>query len=188
MKQGETVVVDIGAEYNYYSADVTRTFPVGGRFTPRQKELYQLVLDTQAACAKQAVPGKTTLADLHRFAVSFMRESPLRAKDSTGNEVTMERFFAHGLGHWLGMDVHDVSGNSQVLVPGSVFTIEPGIYIPSEGIGIRIEDDYLVTESGLEKLSAAIPSQVAEIEALMQGKSLRAWATPLRLRHNTRRP
>ncbi len=168
MQNGETVVVDIGAEYNYYSADVTRTFPVTGKFTPRQRELYQLVLDTQSECAKQVVPGKTTLGDLNRLARELMRKSPLRAQDSNGNEVTMDRFFVHGLSHWLGMDVHDVSGATPALSPGAVFTIEPGIYIASEGIGIRIEDDYLVTESGLEKLSGHIPSEVAEIESLMK--------------------
>ena len=170
MKKGETVVVDIGAEYNYYSADVTRTFPVGGKFSPRQRELYQLVLDAQTACAKLVVPGKTTLRDLHRHAQEFLRASPLRAKDSTGTEVTMDRFFVHGLSHWLGMDVHDVSGASPVLVSGTVFTIEPGLYIPREGIGIRIEDDYLTTESGVEKLSAGIPSEVSEIESLMRSR------------------
>ena len=167
MLKGETVVVDIGAEYNYYSADVTRTFPVGGKFTPRQRELYQLVLDTQAECAKQVVLGQTTLGDLNRFAREYMKKSPLRAKSADGSEATMDRFFVHGLSHWLGMDVHDVSGASPALIPGAVFTIEPGIYIASEGIGIRIEDDYLVTESGLEKLSDRIPSEVAEIERLM---------------------
>lgn len=168
MQANETVVVDIGAEYNYYSADVTRTFPVGGKFTPRQRELYQLVLDTQTACAKQVVPGKTTLGELNRFAKEFMRKSALRAKDANGNEATMDQFFVHGLSHWLGMDVHDVSGATPNLLPGTVFTIEPGIYIPSEGIGIRIEDDYLVTEAGLEKLSGGIPSAIAEIESIMR--------------------
>jgi Xaa-Pro aminopeptidase len=168
MQANETVVVDIGAEYNYYSADVTRTFPVGGKFTQRQRELYQLVLDTQTACAKQVVPGKTTLGELNRFAKEFMRKSPLRAKDANGNKVTMDNFFIHGLSHWLGMDVHDVGGATPNLIPGTVFTIEPGVYIPSEGIGIRIEDDYLTTESGLEKLSGGIPSTVAEIESLMR--------------------
>jgi len=166
MKRGEVVVIDIGAEYNYYSADVTRTFPVGGRFTARQKKLYQLVLDTQTACHRHVKPGATTLSDLHQFAVSFLQQSPLRARDSSGNVHTMDFFFTHGLGHWLGMDVHDVSGGSMILQPGTVFTIEPGVYIPSEGIGIRIEDDYLVTKTGVEKLSAAVPSDPAQVEAL----------------------
>jgi Xaa-Pro aminopeptidase len=169
MQAGETVVVDIGAEYNYYSADITRTFPCGGKYTPRQRELYQLVLDCQKACEKYVVPGKTTLGELHGYAAQFLRKSPLRAKDPSGAERTMDTFFVHGLGHWLGMDVHDVGGPSSVLQPGVVFTIEPGVYVKSEGIGIRIEDDYLVTESGLEKLSKGIPVEVTEIEALMKG-------------------
>ncbi len=169
MKTGDLVVVDIGAEYNYYTADITRTFPVGGKFSPRQREVYQLVLDTQRACEKHVVPGKTTLWELDQFARDFMRKSPLRAKDSMGQLRTMDAFFVHGLGHWLGMDVHDVGGGSAVLQPGVVFTIEPGIYLPSEGFGIRIEDDYLVTPGGLEKLSRDLPGDPAEIEAIMRG-------------------
>jgi Xaa-Pro aminopeptidase len=172
MQAGETVVVDIGAEYNYYSADITRTFPTGGKFTPRQRQLYQLVLDTQRACAKYVKPGKTTLGELNRYAREFLRKSPVRARDEQGNERTMDAFFPHGLGHWLGMDVHDVGGGS-VLEPGVVFTIEPGVYVPREGIGIRIEDDYLVTPNGLEKLSKDIPSDIAQIEALMRETPVR---------------
>lgn len=169
MRKGEMVVVDIGAEYNYYSADITRTFPVGGRFTPRQREIYQLVLDCQKACEKAVVPGKTTLSELNEVAREFFRSSPLRARDSAGNLLTMENFFFHGLSHWLGMDVHDVSGGSGVLEPGVVFTIEPGLYIDTENIGVRIEDDYLVTANGLVKLSADLPSDPADIEAMMRG-------------------
>jgi Xaa-Pro aminopeptidase len=170
MQPGETVVVDIGAEYNYYSADITRTFPVSGKFTLRQRQLYQLVLNTQRACEKYVQPGKTTLHELNQFAREFMRKSPLRARTVEGEEQTMDAFFAHGLGHWLGMDVHDVGGGSDVLVPGVVFTIEPGLYIPSEGTGIRIEDDYLVTEKGLEKLSSALPADPDRIEAMMRAQ------------------
>ncbi len=169
MRKGEMVVVDIGAEYNYYSADITRTFPVGGKFTPRQREIYQLVLDCQKACEKAVVPGKTTLSELNEVAREFFRSSPLRARDSAGNLLTMENFFFHGLSHWLGMDVHDVSGGSGVLEPGVVFTIEPGLYIDTENIGVRIEDDYLVTANGLVKLSADLPSDPADIEAMMRG-------------------
>ena len=164
----EVVVVDIGAEYNYYSADITRTFPSSGKFTPRQREIYQLVLDCQTACQQVVVPGKTTMGELQRFASDFLRKSPLRAKNSAGVEVTMDRFFVHGLGHSLGLDVHD-TGNGP-LEAGVVFTIEPGVYIASENIGVRIEDDYLVTSKGVEKLSAAIPCKVADIEMLMSAK------------------
>ncbi|MEP6756723.1 MAG: aminopeptidase P N-terminal domain-containing protein [Chthonomonadales bacterium] len=165
----EVVVVDIGAEYNYYSADITRTFPSSGTFTKRQREIYQLVLDCQSACQKAVVPGKTSLGELQRIASEFLRKSPLRAKDGNGTEYTMDHFFVHGLGHPLGMDVHDTGGGPLDL--GVVFTIEPGVYISSENIGVRIEDDYLVTATGAEKLSIAIPSTVADVEAAMKHKS-----------------
>ncbi len=176
MNEGETVVVDIGAEYNYYSADVTRTFPCGGKFKDRQRALYQLVLDTQRACEQYVRPGKTTLRDLDAFARRTLRASPLRAKDEGGTERTMDTFMPHGLGHWLGMDVHDVGGGSIVLEPGVVFTIEPGVYVRSENIGIRIEDDYLVTEKSVEKLSKGIPSDVPDVEAMMRGATVSGTA------------
>lgn len=159
---GDTVVVDIGAEFSYYTADITRTYPASGKFTSRQREIYQLVLDAQRAAERAFKPGQT-LAQLHRVAVETIKSSPLRDKE--GN--TLERYFIHGLGHWLGMDVHDV-GNYTNLPVGAVFTIEPGIYIPEEKLGVRIEDDYLVTEKGLVKLSRAIPSEPGDIERIMQ--------------------
>jgi Xaa-Pro aminopeptidase len=164
MQDGELVVVDIGAEYFYYTADITRTYPVGGKYTPRQREVYQLVLDCQSTVAAAFKPGVTTLGSQNMLARTFLRQSPLRAKDAAGVEHTMDHFFVHGLGHYLGMDVHDVGNGGMPMKPGEVFTIEPGIYIPSEGFGVRIEDDYLVNETGLEKLSKDIPCEVDEIE------------------------
>jgi Xaa-Pro aminopeptidase len=169
---GDTVVVDIGAEFSYYTADITRTYPASGKFTPRQREIYQLVLDAQRAAERAYKPGQT-IAQLHRVAVETIKSSPLRDKE--GN--TLERYFIHGLGHWLGMDVHDV-GNYTNLPVGAVFTIEPGIYIPEEKLGVRIEDDYLVTEKGLVKLSRAIPSEPDEIERIMQSRAKAAAAAP----------
>ena len=125
------------------------------------------MLDCQSAAAAEFKVGKSTLQSQHAFAHAFMGRSPLRAKDEQGVEHTMEYFFIHGLGHYLGMDVHDVGDTSRPCVPGEVFTIEPGIYIPSEGFGVRIEDDYLVTKDGLEKLSKGIPCEVEEIERRM---------------------
>ncbi|HSE36724.1 MAG TPA: aminopeptidase P family protein [Blastocatellia bacterium] len=159
---GDLVVVDAAAEYSYYTADITRTFPASGKFTPRQREVYQLVLDAQRAAEKAFVPGKSSLNDLQRAAKKVMESSPLR--DKQGN--TLDKYFIHGLGHWIGMDVHDV-GNYGVLPVGSVFTIEPGIYLPDEGFGVRIEDDYLVTDKGLVKMSAKLPSEPDEIERMM---------------------
>jgi Xaa-Pro aminopeptidase len=162
IEAGELVVVDAAAEYSYYTADITRTFPASGKFTPRQREVYQLVLNAQGAAEKAFVLGKSSIADLQRVARDVMKSSPLR--DRHGN--TLDKYFIHGLGHWIGMDVHDV-GSYGVLPVGSVFTIEPGIYLPEEGFGVRIEDDYLVTEKGLVKMSARLPSQPDEIERMM---------------------
>ncbi len=178
MDSGDMVVVDIGAEYSYYTADITRTYPVSGKYTPRQREIYQLVLDCQSACAAEFKVGKSTLQSQHAFARAYMAKSPLRAKDEGGVEQTMDHFFIHGLGHYLGMDVHDVGETGKPCQPGEVFTIEPGIYIPSEGFGVRIEDDYLVTKDGLEKLSKDIPCGVDEIERLAdKARGMRPEAT-----------
>ena len=164
IEAGDTVVVDIGAEYSYYTADITRTYPASGKFTPRQREIYQLVLAAQRAAEKAYKPGMT-IAQLNQVATETIKASPLR--DKQGN--TLDRYFIHGLGHWLGMDVHDVGKYSDLPI-GSVFTIEPGIYIPEEKRGVRIEDDYLVTEKGLVKLSGKIPSEPDEVERLMSAR------------------
>ena len=167
---GDLVVCDIGAEYSLYTADITRTYPATGRFTARQREIYQLVLDTQAAAAAHWKPGMTNM-DLHLFAVQYLRKSPLRAKDTDGREYAMDHFFIHGLGHALGMDVHDVADGPHQLQPGEVFTIEPGIYIQTEKLGVRIEDDYLVMpDNTLRKLSDKIPSTPDEVEKAMSSR------------------
>jgi Xaa-Pro aminopeptidase len=164
---GDLVVCDIGAEYSLYTADITRTFPANGKFTARQRAIYNLVLDTQAASAAHWKPGMTH-GDLQQFSQQYMRKSPLRARDLDGKEYAMDHFFIHGLGHWLGMDVHDAGDYMLPYIPGSVFTIEPGIYIQSEKLGVRIEDDYaIMPDNTLRKLSAKIPSAPDEIERLM---------------------
>jgi Xaa-Pro aminopeptidase len=168
VESGDLVVVDIGAEYSYYAADITRTYPASGRFTARQREIYDLVLEAQRRVAESVKPGQTVLGALTQATRAIFASSPLRAKDERGVEHTMDYFFIHATSHWLGMEVHDVGDYLHPLQPGDVFTIEPGIYIPSERIGVRIEDDYLVTSNGLRKLSAAIPSEPAEIERLMK--------------------
>ncbi len=164
---GDLVVCDIGAEYSLYTADITRTYPASGKFTPRQREIYQLVLDAQTAAAAYYKPGMTH-QDLHEFVVEFFRKSPLRAKDVDGKEYPMDHFFIHSLGHYLGMDVHDTGNYMKPMQSGEVFTIEPGIYIQTEKLGVRIEDDYVVMPDGsLKKMSAKIPSTIDEIERLM---------------------
>jgi len=161
-QDGDLVVVDIGAEYGYLTADVTRTIPVSGKFTPRQRALYDLVLGAQEAAIAAVRPG-VTIAELTRIARAYMRDN---SGDLCGPE-SCERYFVHGLSHWLGMDVHDVGDYATPLAPGMAITIEPGIYIPEEAIGIRIEDDILVTASGGEILSAGAPRRAADIEKLM---------------------
>jgi Xaa-Pro aminopeptidase len=159
---GDLVVEDVGAEFGYYSADITRTLPVSGRFTSRQRALYDLVLGTQQAAIDAVRPG-TTLAALNRIARSYMRE---HSGDLCGSDSCVP-YFIHGLSHWLGMDVHDVGSFSSRLEPGMVLTVEPGIYIPAERLGVRIEDDVVVTADGHELLSRAAPRTATEIEAIM---------------------
>ncbi len=160
MRNGELVLVDIGAEVGMYCADITRTYPVSGAFTKRQKEVYQAVLDTQEYVASLAAPGYWIRNDaqkdksLHHLALSFLE------KKGYG------RYFAHNIGHFLGLDVHDVGDINQPLEQGDVITIEPGIYIPEEKLGIRIEDDYWIIKDGCICLSQDLPKDIDSIEAL----------------------
>ncbi len=160
---GDLIVIDIGAEYGYYSADITRTYPVSGRFTDRQRAIYDLVLSTQQAAIDAVRPG-TTIGALTRIAREHMRAN---SGDLCG-AVTCDTYFIHGLSHWLGMDVHDVGSYDVPLAPGMVLTIEPGIYIPDEELGVRIEDDVLVTADGHELLSGGLPRDAAAIEQMME--------------------
>lgn len=162
MEAGDLVVVDIGSEWGYYSADITRTFPVSGTYTDRQRAIYGLVLGAQQAALDLVKPG-ATIADLTRAARAYIDE---HSGDLCGGS-SCNRYFIHGLSHWLGMDVHDVGDYRAPLAPGMVFTIEPGLYIPDEELGIRIEDDVLVTETGYELLSADAPRTAAAIERLI---------------------
>jgi Xaa-Pro aminopeptidase len=162
MEKDDLVVMDIGAEYGQYTADVTRTIPVGGTFTPRQRAVYNLVLATQRAAMEAIRPG-VTFSELNEVARRYMRD---HSGDLCGAE-TCDRYFIHGLSHWLGMRVHDVGGNRR-LEPGMVFTVEPGIYIAAENLGVRIEDDVLVTEDGYQILSNEAPRTIEEIENLMR--------------------
>lgn len=162
LKDGDLVVVDIGAELNNYCADLTRTYPVSGRFSKRQKEIYKIVLDTQEYIASLAQPGmwlkNKDKADqsLHHLAVKFLAKHGY------------DKYFPHGIGHYLGLDVHDVGDYGTPLHEGDVITIEPGIYIPEEGIGIRIEDNYWITKDGAVCLSENLPKEIEDIEHYMQ--------------------
>ncbi len=165
--ESDLVVVDAGAEYRHYAADITRTFPVSGKFTERQRAIYELVLETQRVAIDSVRPGMT-IWRLEGIARRYMREH----SDGLCGDQTCDRYFRHGLAHWLGMDVHDVGSYTTPLEAGMVLTIEPGIYLADEALGVRIEDDLLVTTEGAEVLSAGAPKTVEEIEALMaQGVS-----------------
>jgi len=170
-RPGDLVVVDAAAEYAQYTADVTRTFPVSGRFTTRQRAIYDLVLGTQQAAMDSVRPGMT-IAQLSQIAARYLRQNsrdlcPVAAGEQT-RDSTCARYMIHGLSHWIGMDVHDVGPYATPLQPGMVFTIEPGIYIPAESLGVRIEDDVLVTDTGCELLTGAAPRRAEDIERLMQ--------------------
>jgi Xaa-Pro aminopeptidase len=154
MQAGEVVVVDVGAEYGGYSGDVSRTYPVSGKFSPRQREIYQIVLDAQKAAIAKVKPG-ARISDLHQAAMGYIRSKGY------------DKYFIHGTSHHIGLDVHDVGETSRPLEPNMVITVEPGIYIPEEQIGIRIEDDVLVTPTGYRVLST-FPKEISEIEALVK--------------------
>lgn len=166
LEAGDLIIMDIGAEFGYYSADVTRTAPVSGRFSERQRALYQLVLDTQQAAIDSVRPGMT-VGRLNRIARTYMQEHS--GDLCLPGDCT--QYFVHGLAHWLGMDVHDVGDYRTPLAPGMVLTIEPGLYAPAERIGIRIEDDVLVTENGPEVLSRMAPRDADDIEELMSSSA-----------------
>ncbi len=154
MQDGDLVVVDVGGEYRGYAADVTRTFPVNGRFTKRQAEVYDAVLEAQKAGIAAVRPG-VTLGQVHAAAKAVLEKHGL------------SRWFIHRTSHSVGLNVHDVWGRSRKLEVGSIMTVEPGVYIPSESLGVRIEDTLLVTEDGSIVLSAGAPKERHAVEALM---------------------
>ncbi len=161
-RPGDLVVVDAGAEWGQYTADITRTFPISGRFSERQRALYDLVLGAQQAAIDSVRPG-VTLAQLQRVALAYLRER----SGSLCAPRTCDAFMGHGLSHGIGMDVHDPLPYNVPLQPGMAFTIEPGVYLPAESLGIRIEDDALVTETGYELLSANAPRRAEDVERVM---------------------
>jgi Xaa-Pro aminopeptidase len=183
MRDGDLLLIDAGCEYHGYASDITRTFPVDGRFSGPQKAIYELVLQAQLACLDAVKPG-AGFHDYHKAAERVLAqglidlgliEGPLDAALESGS---YKRFYMHRAGHWLGMDVHDaglyqVKGESMVLKPGMVLTVEPGCYIRAadgvpeafHDIGVRIEDDVLVTESGHDVLTSATPKTVLDVEA-----------------------
>jgi Xaa-Pro aminopeptidase len=169
LKSGDLVVVDIGAHVGHYNGDVTRAYPVGGTFGPRQREIYELVLGCQRNAITAFKQGDS-LDTMTERAKEFYKQSKVRAKNAAGEEKTMDAFFPHSLGHHLGLDVHDVNDacdRHTALPLGSVITIEPGLYLPNEGIGVRIEDDYVLTEQGWVRIGEPLESDVADVEKAM---------------------
>ena len=168
MKDGDVVVMDVAGSYGGYTSDITRTLPVNGRFTPRQREIYEIVLGAQNAAMAAAKPGlmlRHGKNSLHEIAYAYINA---HGKDLHGN--SLGQYFIHGLGHSIGLNIHDPMDYNQPLEPGMVVTMEPGIYIPEEKIGVRIEDDILITKDGYEHLTSRLPRTVEEIEKLMAGK------------------
>jgi Xaa-Pro aminopeptidase len=164
MDAGEVVVMDVGAECSDYASDVTRTVPANGKFSARQREIYEIVLGAQKAAIAAVKPGMKMRGDdsLQQIAFDYINT---HGKDLHGEPLG--KYFTHGLSHHVGLDVHDPNDPAATLKAGMVITIEPGIYIPEENIGVRIEDTVLVTEEGVKNLSAALPREVNEIEKLV---------------------
>jgi Xaa-Pro aminopeptidase len=185
LNAGDLILIDAGAEFEGYAADITRTFPVSGKFSQAQRALYQIVLDAQLAALEHIKPG-VNFKVASDVAIKVITQGLLDLEILNGSLedcISLElyrQFYMHGLGHWLGLDVHDqgnykVDGQDRLLEAGMVLTIEPGIYISPKanvddkwkGIGIRIEDDVLVTNDGHENLTAKLPKTIHDIEALM---------------------
>ncbi|MFN2480004.1 MAG: aminopeptidase P family protein [Pyrinomonadaceae bacterium] len=190
---GDLILMDVGAEYLHYSADVTRTFPVSGRFSPAQAEIYNAVFAASEAAMRAAKPG-ATISEVHNAALESIRDSLLRLGLVTDRNSSQYRlFFMHGTSHWLGMNVHDLGAGARKFEPGMVFTIEPGIYVRPDAldnlpktpenqkfieavrpafekyksIGVRIEDDVVITPEGHRNMTAALPRSRQEVEATM---------------------
>ena len=182
LKNNDLLLIDAGAEYLGYASDITRTWPINGKFTDEQKEIYEIVLNCQKRCIEAVKPG-VTINILQKLAVEEISKGLLKLGLVEGDLSTIideekyKRYFMHGIGHFLGLDVHDTSmlGRDYALTENSYITIEPGIYIPNEddipigyrGIGIRIEDDILVTVDGNENLTKKVPKEISEIERIV---------------------
>jgi Xaa-Pro aminopeptidase len=186
LRDGDLLLVDAGCELDGYASDLTRTYPVNGRFSAAQREVYEVVLAAQRAALEKVRPGNAW-NEPHDAAVKVLAQGMVDLKLLSGSldevleKETYKRFYMHRTGHWLGLDVHDAgdykrSGNWRTLAPGMTLTVEPGLYIRAEddiperlrNIGVRIEDDVLVAEAGCEVLSAEAPKTIADIEALMR--------------------
>lgn len=173
-KEGDLILMDFGAEYANYASDLTRTIPVSGKFSIRQRQVYDAVLRVMKAATKMLVVDNV-LDSYHKEVCKLMEDELVTLGLLTNNDLQNQdpqkplykKYFPHGTSHFLGLDVHDVGSRYEGFKPGMIFTVEPGIYIPEEGIGIRLENDILITENGPVDLMANIPIEADEIEALM---------------------
>jgi Xaa-Pro aminopeptidase len=174
MEDGDLLLVDAACEYSMYASDITRTLPVNGHFTPRQREIYNIVLGAQQAAIDAFVAGKSKINDRERRDPDSLDTAAYNYINTHGKDLhgqPLGQYWLHGLGHMVGIDVHDPADYPAVLKPGMVFTIEPGVYIPEEKIGVRIECAFLVGADGkLVDLVAALPHTAEDVEAAMQGK------------------
>ncbi|MBN6067143.1 Xaa-Pro aminopeptidase [Aggregatibacter actinomycetemcomitans] len=184
LRDGDLVLIDAGCEFAMYAGDITRTFPVNGKFSEAQKAVYEIVLQAQKRAIELLVPG-SSIAKVNEAVIRIKTEGLVRLGILKGDvdelieQKAYREFYMHGLGHWLGLDVHDVGeygeNRSRTLEPGMVITVEPGLYLSKEadipeqykGIGIRIEDDLLITDYGNKNLTSAVPKEIADIEKLM---------------------
>jgi len=166
VKDGDLVLLDLGAQYNQYAADITRTYPVNGVFSDRQKQIYNIVLKAQTAVIDAMQPG-LPFDELNKICQKTLSEE-LKAIGLIKEDSELSKYYYHGVSHYLGLDVHDIGNRNTLLKPGMILTVEPGLYIAEENIGIRIEDDVLITASGHDVLSSDIPKTVDAIEALMR--------------------
>jgi Xaa-Pro aminopeptidase len=166
IEDGDIVVLDVGAQYSGYSADITRTLPANGKFTPRQREIYNIVLGAQNAAMGALKPGMDLCRKGDRSVDKISRDYiNSHGKDLHGK--SLGQYYIHGLGHHIGLNVHDPGDSCKPLQPGMVVTMEPGIYIPEENLGVRIEDDVLITDSGYKLLSERLPRDPDQIEKIM---------------------
>ena len=166
IEDGDIVVLDVGAQYSGYTADITRTIPANGKFTPRQREIYEIVLGAQNAALAMFKPGNDVCnkgsKSAYKASYDYINS---HGKDKEGK--ALGKYYIHGLSHHIGLNVHDPGSSCAPLQPGMVITVEPGIYIPEENLGVRIEDDVLITETGYKFLSERLPRSADEIEKIM---------------------
>ena len=166
IKDGDLVLFDLGYQYNGYCADISRTFPVNGTFTDFQRKVYETVLNCNKAVIDYVKPG-LTIPELQEYAISFFKKECKRL-NLIKDEEEISKLYIHNVSHFLGLDTHDVGDRKRPLVPGNVITVEPGLYFVNEGVGVRIEDDVLVTETGSRCLSRGIKKEISDIEKMLK--------------------